>query len=60
MEIPGHYGSGLLLGIGAMFYTELPVSPRLIVDYLLFGLMTGDAAIGLYEGKRATGKNPRK
>lgn len=51
-------GVGLLLGIGAMLYTELPVTPKLIIDYLLIGLMVGAAAIGLYEGKRAI-KNPR-
>lgn len=52
-------GAGLLLGVGAMFYTELPISPKLIIDYLLVGLMVGAAAIGLYEGKRAI-TNPRE
>lgn len=52
-------GVGLLLGIGAMFYTELPITPKLIIDYLLVGLMVGAAAIGLYEGKRAV-TNPRE
>lgn len=50
---------GLLLGIGAMFYTELPVTPKLVIEYLLVGLMVGAAAIGLYEGQR-TITNPRK
>lgn len=31
---------------------------RLVVDYVLYGLMTGAAAIGLYESKRAL-FNPR-
>ena len=52
-------GVGLALGMGAMLYTELSVSPRLVIDYLLVGLMVGAAAIGLYEGKRAVA-NPRE
>ena len=52
-------GVGLLLGIGAMLYTELPINPKLIIDYLLVGLMIGASAIGLYEGKR-TFINPRE
>lgn len=52
-------GVGLLLGIGAMLYTELPVTPKLVIDYLLVGLMAGAAATGLYEGKRAF-INPRE
>ena len=51
-------GAGLLLGIGAMLYTEQPITPKLVIDYLLVGLMVGAAAIGLYEGKRAV-INPR-
>lgn len=51
---------GLVLGMGAMFYTEQPVTLKLIMDFLLLGLMGGAAAIGLYEAKRAVGKNPRK
>lgn len=51
-------GVGLLLGIGAMFYTGEPVTPKLVVNYLLVGLMAGAAAIGLYESKRSI-RNPR-
>ena len=50
---------GILLGIGAMFYSELAITPRVVIDYLLVGLMVGAAAIGLYEGKRAV-VNPRE
>ena len=52
-------GVGLLLGIGAMLYTELPITLKLIIDYLLIGLMVGAAAIGLYEGNRSV-RNPRE
>jgi len=52
-------GVGLILGVGAMFYTEQPISPKLIINYLLVGLMVGAAAIGLYEGKRSITK-PRE
>lgn len=52
-------GAGLVLGIGAMLYSELPVTPKLVINYLLVGLMVGAAAIGLYESKRSIA-NPRK
>ncbi len=52
-------GVGLLLGIGAMLYTELPVTPKLVIDYLLVGLMIGASAIGLYEGQKSV-TNPRE
>ncbi len=52
-------GVGLLLGVGAMLYTELPVTPKLTIDYLLVGLMIGASAIGLYEGQKSV-TNPRE
>ena len=46
-------GAGILIGIVAMFYNEVAINAKLIIDYVLLGLMTGAAAIGLYEGQRA-------
>lgn len=52
-------GVGMLLGIGAMFYSEQPVVPKLVIEYLLLGLMGGAASTGLYEGQKAI-TSPRK
>lgn len=52
-------GVGVVLGIFAMFYAELKPTFINVVDYVLYGLMAGAAAIGLYEGKKALSKDHR-
>lgn len=48
----------ILLGIGlaiiGMFYAGLKPTFKVIVDYVLYGLMMGASAVGLWEGFRAT------
>ena len=49
---------GALLGVVAMIYAEIPITPKVIIDYVLYGFMAGLASIGLYEAQRAI-RNPR-
>ena len=51
--------SGVLIGVMAMFYNEVAINAKVVIDYVLLGLMAGAAAIGLYEGERAV-MNPRE
>jgi chromate transport protein ChrA len=50
----------LLVGIGlsmvALAYAQIGWSIRVVIDYGLYGLMTGAAAVGLYELNRAMRK----
>ncbi len=45
---------GIGLGIVGMFYQAIAPSFKNIVDHILYGLMAGAAAVGLWEGFRAT------
>ena len=45
---------GMALGIVGMFYQGVAPVFKNIVDFTLYGLMTGAAAVGLWEGFRAT------
>ena len=49
-------GIGILLGILVIPYKGLDWSIITIVDYSLYGLMTGAAAVGLYELQRTVTK----
>ncbi|NIP33137.1 hypothetical protein GWN26_09245 [Candidatus Saccharibacteria bacterium] len=52
-------GIGVVLGIIGMVYNAAPpYTAKLVIDYALYGFMTGAAAVGLYEGVR-TFSNPR-
>ena len=51
-------GIGLGLGMTAIGYQGLSWTFVNIVDFALYGLMSGAAAVGLYEGVR-TKTNPR-
>jgi len=51
--------AGIVIGLVAMFYNEVAINAKVVIDYVLLGLMTGAAAIGLYEGQRAVMK-PRE
>lgn len=51
-------GTAIGLSLLVLVYKGEPLVFRMIVDYVLYGLMTGAAAIGLYESKRAL-FNPR-
>ena len=46
--------AGMGLGIVGMFYNAVPLTFKNFVDYLLFGLMQGAGAVGLWEGFNAT------
>lgn len=45
---------GIALGIAGMFYQGIKPAFKSIMDFALYGLMTGAAAVGLWEGFRAT------
>jgi len=45
---------GIILGIVGMFYSAVVPSFKAWVDHILYGLMTGASAVGLWEGVRAT------
>jgi hypothetical protein len=51
--------AGILIGIAAMFYNEPVMTAKVIIDYILLGLMAGAASIGLYEGVWKTATDPR-
>jgi len=53
-------GAGILIGVMAMFYNEPAITAKVIIDYILLGLMAGAASIGLYEGLYRTATNPRE
>ena len=48
---------GVALGLVALFYKGEPVTAQKIIDYALYGLMTGAAAVGLWEGYSKTFKD---
>lgn len=50
---------GIIIGIVSMFYKGTPVTFQVWVDYILYGLMTGASAVGLWEGVRATVNPPK-
>ncbi len=50
---------GTGLGILGLFYQGHEPTLPLIVDYALFGFMSGAGAVGLYEGVYRTAANPR-
>ena len=52
--------AGITIGIMAMFYNEAAFTGKIIIDYVLLGLMAGAASVGLYEGVYKTAKNPRE
>lgn len=41
---------GMALGIVGIFYAGLQPTFPVVVDHVLYGLMTGAAAVGLWEG----------
>lgn len=41
---------GIGLGVVGMFYAGLAPTFPIVVDHVLYGLMTGAAAVGLWEG----------
>jgi len=43
--------AGILIGVAAMVYNEPIITAKVIIDYVLLGLMAGAASIGLYEGQ---------
>ena len=45
---------GIALGVAGMFYQGIKPSFKSIMDFTLYGLMAGAAAVGLWEGFRAT------
>ena len=49
-------GAGIILGILAIAYKGIPWTTVNIVDHTLYGLMTGAAAVGLYELQRTVTK----
>ena len=53
-------GIGMGLGLLALAYNELAWTVPNIVDYALYGFMSGASAVGLYEGVYRTATNPRK
>lgn len=48
--------TGALLGIVGLIYKEGPYTVPFFMDYLFYGLMSGAAAVGLYEFQRAKRK----
>jgi len=52
--------AGIAIGIMAMFYNEPAITAKIIIDYVLLGLMAGAASVGLYEGIYKTAKDPRE
>ncbi len=65
VEFPDKYKSliAILVGIGlslvAVWYKGLAWTPVVIVDHVLYGLMLGASAVGIYELQR-TATNPRE
>jgi len=53
-------GIGTGLGLLALAYNELAWTVPNIVDYGLYGFMSGASAVGLYEGVYRTAANPRE
>ena len=51
-------GVAIGLSLLALGYAGMPWTFKLVVDYVLYGLIMGAAAIGIYESKRAV-FNPR-
>lgn len=51
---------GTGLGILGLAYAGKPWEVKFIVDYALFGFMSGASAVGLYEGVYRTAANPRE
>ena len=45
---------GVVLGMVAMLYRELPWTPVNVIDHVFYGIMTGASAVGLHEVKKAT------
>ena len=52
--------AGIVIGIMAMFYNEPVVTAKVVIDYVLLGVMAGAASVGLYEGVIRTTVNPRE
>ena len=52
-------GTGIVLGIAAMFYNVADITVAIVIEYIVGGLMLGAAAVGLYEGERTVLK-PRE
>ena len=50
---------GIALGFVALWYAGKPWMPVNVVDYAVYGLMTGASAVGLYELSR-TVTHPRQ
>jgi len=42
-------GCGMILGVAALFYNNIPVSFPLVMDYVLAGAVAGTSATGIYE-----------
>jgi len=51
--------AGIAIGMMAMFYNEAAFTGKVIIDYVLLGLMAGAASVGLYEGVYKTATKPR-
>lgn len=51
---------GTGLGILGLAYAGKPWTLPFIVDYALYGFMSGAGAVGLYEGVYRTATNPRE
>ena len=45
---------GIGLGIVGMYYKGIAPSFKAVVDYVLYGFMTGCSTVGLWEGFKAT------
>jgi len=43
-------GAGICLGVVGMFYNGVQPAFKAVVDYVLYGFMTGCSAVGLWEG----------
>jgi len=50
---------GMMLGMVALLRGGLPFDIQHVIDYVLYGFMSGAAAVGIYETKRAIWR-PRK
>lgn len=53
---------GIVIGIVAMFYNVAVavIGIKIVINYVLLGLMAGAAAVGLYEGVWKTSASPRE
>lgn len=61
-KTPISIGVGLILGILAMFYNkdpEVAVTVKMCIDYILYGIMLGASATGLYELQKSA-RGPRQ